>query len=75
MKERIIPATRFKNSCLALLDEVREQRIPITVTKRGKPVARIIPVTPTKGRRSLIGSVVYEAKDISTTRESFEADA
>lgn len=38
-----ITATQFKARCLALLDDVAEGG-EIVVTKRGKPVARVVPV-------------------------------
>jgi prevent-host-death family protein len=44
MKNRQVTATEFKAKCLALLDEVNEQRDTITITKRGRPVAMLQPV-------------------------------
>ena len=41
--ERRIAAAEFKANCLRLMDEVAQQRIPIVITKRGKPVARLVP--------------------------------
>ncbi len=40
MKE--IPAAKFKEQCLSLLDRVGEEGI--VITKRGKPVAKLIPI-------------------------------
>jgi prevent-host-death family protein len=37
-----IPAGEFKARCLKLMDEVRTTRRPIVITKRGKPVARLV---------------------------------
>jgi prevent-host-death family protein len=39
-----VPAGEFKARCLKLMDEVRATRRPIVITKRGKPVARLVPV-------------------------------
>jgi prevent-host-death family protein len=39
-----IPAAQFKSECLHLLDDVAQQRRPIIITKRGKPVAKLVPV-------------------------------
>lgn len=39
-----IPAGQFKARCLKLLDEVQQQRKEIVVTKRGRPVAKLVPV-------------------------------
>ena len=48
MKERTVPAGEFKAKCLQILDEVNRSRKPVTVTKRGKPVARIVSVSQKK---------------------------
>jgi prevent-host-death family protein len=37
-------ATEFKAKCLALIDRVHTRREPITITKRGRVVARLVPV-------------------------------
>jgi prevent-host-death family protein len=42
--ETEIPAGEFKARCLKLMEEVRATRRPIVITKRGKPVARLVPV-------------------------------
>lgn len=38
-----IAAAEFKARCLALLDQVRDHGQPITITKRGRIVARLVP--------------------------------
>lgn len=38
-----IPAGEFKARCLALMDQVRERGGEIVITKRGVPVARLVP--------------------------------
>jgi len=60
MAERSISAADFKAKCLALLDEVADRKETLVVTKRGKPVARVIPV---EEPRSLIGSVTFHISD------------
>jgi prevent-host-death family protein len=37
-----IPASKFKEQCLSILDRVGEDGI--VITKRGKPVAKLIPI-------------------------------
>jgi prevent-host-death family protein len=37
-----IPAAKFKEQCLAILDEVDEEGI--VITKRGKPVAKLVSI-------------------------------
>ncbi|MEX0784720.1 MAG: type II toxin-antitoxin system Phd/YefM family antitoxin [Dehalococcoidia bacterium] len=45
MVTRTIPAGEFKAKCLALLDEVAQTGEELVVTKRGKPVARVAPLS------------------------------
>ena len=42
--DRYVAAADFKANCLRLMDEVAQQRRPIIITKRGKPVAKLVPV-------------------------------
>jgi prevent-host-death family protein len=39
-----IAAADFKANCLRLMDEVAHERRPIIITKRGKPIAKLVPV-------------------------------
>jgi prevent-host-death family protein len=41
-----IAAGEFKQTCLRLLDEVGASGEPIVITKRGRPVAQLVPVRP-----------------------------
>jgi antitoxin (DNA-binding transcriptional repressor) of toxin-antitoxin stability system len=38
-----VKAGVFKDTCLQLLDQVQAQEIEVVVTKRGEPVARLVP--------------------------------
>jgi prevent-host-death family protein len=40
---RTIAAGKFKANCLAIMDEVQKKRETVLITKRGKPVAKVIP--------------------------------
>lgn len=42
-KVREIPAGEFKAKCLELMDRVQREGIEIVITKRGKPVAKLVP--------------------------------
>jgi len=39
-----ISAAKFKAKCLKLMDEVARTHEPLIITKRGRPVARMVPV-------------------------------
>lgn len=69
-----IPAGEFKARCLTVMDEVGRTREPILVTKRGKPVVKLVPAeksdTPFLGR--LEGQVRING-DIESPIEPAEA--
>lgn len=46
MKQTIhtFQAGKFKAQCLQLMDEVHEKHISITITKHGKPIAKLVPI-------------------------------
>lgn len=70
-----IPATEFKAHCLALLEEVRQTRQSLLVTRHGKPVAEISPYTPKThaGANPLKGSIVHQGDLISPLDESWDS--
>jgi prevent-host-death family protein len=43
MADRTVPAAEFKAKCLSLIDRVHDRGEPITITKRGRVVARLVP--------------------------------
>ena len=49
-----IKAGEFKARCLELMDRVAENREEYVITKRGKPVAKLVPVEP-ESKRDLFG--------------------
>jgi prevent-host-death family protein len=56
VKKRTMAAGAFKAECLAVLDRVAATGEPVIVTKRGRPVAEVVPVRTEPGR-PLRGSV------------------
>ena len=73
MKDRVVSATEFKAKCLAILDEIEERGVPITITRRGKPVAVLGPVKKTAwkspanswaGKVEIIGDIVNGDPDL-----------
>ena len=51
---------RFKATCLAVLEQVRRTGHPVTVTRFGKPVARVVPPAPVAKKRRVLGE--YEGR-------------
>jgi len=52
-----INASDFKARCLAILDEVNRTGQPVTILKRGKPVAQLVPPAGQYPQQTLFGSV------------------
>jgi prevent-host-death family protein len=58
MKE--INASEFKAKCPAILDEVARTGQPVTILKRGRPIAQLIPPVPRLRRypqEAIVGTV------------------
>ncbi|MDE0116577.1 MAG: type II toxin-antitoxin system Phd/YefM family antitoxin [bacterium] len=53
-KPPTIPAGRFRDNCLRIMDEVDRTGEAVIVTKHGKPVVKIVPAPREQGR--FIGS-------------------
>ena len=54
MSMKTIGVTQFRRECLRLIDEMCLDRQPVTITKRGKPVAVLNPIEPAP-TRTLVG--------------------
>jgi prevent-host-death family protein len=52
-----IAISKFKARCLSLLEEVSKTKTPLRVTRRGKPIADVIPPSSVEEERSWIGSL------------------
>jgi prevent-host-death family protein len=49
-----VPATEFKAKCLELMDRVAERRATYVITKRGRPVAKLVPADPPR-KKTIFG--------------------
>jgi prevent-host-death family protein len=58
MNSFTVSATDFKAKCLALIEEMNRTKIPIVVTKRGKPIAKMYPArSEAEAPKSFVGSM------------------
>jgi len=74
MAMKRIAAGKFKDRCLKVLDEVAEQKTSVTITKRGRPVATLVPYAgPVSPSKSLAGSVLRERGTPYRTGEQWDA--
>lgn len=67
-------AGEFKNTRLRTLDEVATRRRPVVITKRGRPVAKLVPIALEARHPTLAGSIVRESGDPYGTGETWDAD-
>ncbi len=72
-RNKAIPAGEFKARCLALLDRVAETGDEIVVTKRGRPVARVVPVRR-PAVASLRGSVTFHGDIVGPILDEWEIE-
>lgn len=59
---RAISAGEFKARCLAIMDEVQQRGGEYVITKRGTPVAKLVPIP--EERRPLLGSMKGTVKTL-----------
>jgi prevent-host-death family protein len=68
-----VAISEFKAKCLALLEQVRKTKKPIRITRRGKPVAEVVPPSPAtqknwlgsmKGTMDIVGDIVAPVIDL-----------
>ncbi len=68
---RRIAAGTFKARCLKIMDEVQARRQPVVITKRGKPVVKLVPAgkdrteiyNSLRGKVRIIGDILSPAID------------
>ena len=72
---KAMAAGKFKNTCLKVLDEVAKTKSSLVITKRGRPIARLVPYVKPAPAKSLAGSILKESGDPFSTGETWDADA
>jgi prevent-host-death family protein len=76
--DKHVAAADFKTNCLRLMDEVAQQRRPIVITKRGKPVAKLVPVEEESidlfgymaGTAKICGDIIGPIEDLEWTGDA-----
>jgi prevent-host-death family protein len=68
-----IPISKFKATCLGVLERVRRTGRPVVVTRFGEPIAEVVPPAPAtrtsdwlgamRGRGSIRGDLIVPAVD------------
>ena len=72
-----IPAGKFKARCLQLMDEVEATGREVVITKRGRPVAKLVPVAQAAVNDvfgCMRGTVTVVGDLVAPLEEQWEAD-
>lgn len=72
-----ITAAEFKAKCLKLMDEVAQTHEPLVITKRGKPIAKLVPVeeaNPSSFYGCMKGTVTFLGDVVSPIDEPWAAE-
>jgi prevent-host-death family protein len=74
---RSVAAGEFKQHCLQLMDEVRDRRIALVITKHGTPVAQLVPVdeNAADGFGFLAGTVTVHGDIVAPDTDEWGDDA
>ena len=69
-----MPISKFKATCLAVLQQVRKTGRPVRVTRRGEPIADVVPPSPADrpehwlgamaNRTRLVGDITVASSDL-----------
>jgi len=60
-----LSVSEFKAKCLAVMEEVRERGVEYVITKRGTPIAKVVPIgTIVPDPFGFLGGTVLEEGDI-----------
>lgn len=68
-----VAATEFKARCLELMDRVAERRETYIITKRGKPVAKLVPADPPRPK-DIFGCMVGQMEIVGDITEPLWSD-
>jgi len=61
----MVKASEFKAKCLALMDEVQRTGQGVVITKRGKPIAELVPHrSPNRNARGILKDRLFITGDI-----------
>ena len=57
-----MPISKFKATCLAVLERVRRTGRPILITRFGEPIAEVVPPSPESAGVDWLGSLAGTAR-------------
>ena len=73
MRARQMAAGEFKAKCLAVLDEVAASKRAVVITKRGRPVAKVVPLSE-PGPVPRRGLIIRQGDLVSPVGETWDVE-
>ena len=74
---KTVPAGEFKARCLRIMEEVRTKRVTVLITKKGRPVAKLVPADEAAddvfGRLQGVLEIAGDVESPVLTPEDWEA--
>ena len=64
-----LSVSKFKATCLSVLEQVKTKKKKVRITKRGVPIAEIVPVNGKEKEVSLKGCVTFMGDIVSPVAE------
>ncbi len=62
---KTVPISRFRRDCVDLLEAASRAGAPLVVTRRGKPVARVLPFPGTTAQLEPAGEVLKDRMEFA----------
>ena len=69
-----VAISKFKATCLALLDRVKKTGQPLLITRRGEPIAQVVPPPPEPPRGSTFGAMAGSIEFVGDVVEPLGED-
>ncbi len=67
-----ISAANFRSNCFKILDEVDKKHIDVVITKRGKPIAKLVRYETDDRSDPLLGTLPNVGTTVGDLTEPFE---
>lgn len=67
-----INAAQFRKSCFKILDEVNQTHTEVIITKRGKPIAKVVSYNEGKNSDPLIGAMIHAGETLADLTLPFD---
>ena len=67
-----ITAVEFRSNCFKILDEVDQKHIDVIITKRGKPIAKLVRYETDPRKDPLLGSLPNAGVTVGDLTEAFD---